>query len=165
MPRFLARLLDFIVATVVTLVAHTPGPIIALAYLLLADGILQGQSPGKKVFGIRVVHVPTRTPAGYRESALRNAPIAVVWIFFVIPLLGWFLFLTLGLAIIAFEAYMVRSDALGIRIGDVFADTQVVDTKVFAADMPRPVLLKPAGVERAPTSALLEPGQSVARAG
>jgi uncharacterized RDD family membrane protein YckC len=151
-PRLLARLLDFVIAGVLTLVLRDPGALIALMYLLLGDGFLQGQSPGKKVFGLKVVHVPDRRPANYRDSAFRNAPIAVVWIFFLIPLLGWFLFFTLGLAIIAFEAYMVRSDALGIRIGDVFADTQVVDTKVFTAEMPRPVLIKSV-VERAPTSA------------
>jgi hypothetical protein len=37
-----------------------------------------------------------------------------------------------GLPIIAFEAYMVWSDRLGIRIGDIFADTQVVDAKVVS---------------------------------
>jgi hypothetical protein len=35
---------------------------------------------------------------------------------------------------VGFEAYMIFTDRLGIRIGDVFADTQVVDAKVLAKD-------------------------------
>jgi hypothetical protein len=37
-----------------------------------------------------------------------------------------------GVPIVAFEAYMAWSDRLGIRIGDIFADTQVVDGKVLS---------------------------------
>ena len=42
------------------------------------------------------------------------------------------LLFVVGVPSIAFEAYMVWSDRLGIRIGDIFADTQVVDAKVIA---------------------------------
>ena len=38
--------------------------------------------------------------------------------------------LLVGVPVIAFEAWMVWTDRLGIRIGDIFADTQVVDAKV-----------------------------------
>ncbi len=153
LPRVLARAFDLILAVVVGALLGAPGALIGLFYLLVADGILHGQSPGKKIFGIKVVHVPTRREAGYRESALRNAPFALVISFLLVPLLGWFLFFTLGLAIFAFETYMIRTDTLGIRIGDVFADTQVVDTKVFAAEAARPVLLKPVAVNGAPDTA------------
>ena len=36
----------------------------------------------------------------------------------------------MGLPIIAFESWMVWTDRLGIRIGGIFADSQVVDGKV-----------------------------------
>jgi len=39
-----------------------------------------------------------------------------------------------GVPIVGFEAYMIFTDRLGIRIGDVFADTQVVDAKVLSKD-------------------------------
>ncbi len=151
-PRLLARTVDFVIAGALTAVPAA-GPILALLYLLLADGVLRGQSLGKKIFGIKVVHVPSRRECGYRESAFRNAPFALIWVFFLVPLLGWFLLLTLGLAIVSFETYMVYTDALGIRIGDIFADSQVVDTKVLAADAARPVLLKSVTAERAPNTA------------
>lgn len=158
LPRLLARVLDFVVATVATVLVPGVGALLGLFYLLVADGLLRGQSPGKKLFGIKVVQIPTRRPGGWRESALRNAPFALVWVFFMVPILGWFLFFTLGLAIVAFEAYVAYTDTLGIRIGDVFADTQVVDAKVLAAEVARPVLLKPAAGERAPNTARQAPG-------
>jgi hypothetical protein len=35
---------------------------------------------------------------------------------------------------VGFEAYMIFTDRLGIRIGDIFADTQVVDAKVLSRE-------------------------------
>jgi hypothetical protein len=97
---------------------------------------VNGQSVGKRLFGIRAVVVPDRPgarawPAGYRESALRNAPFALVALFYGVPVL-WIVLVVAGIPILAFESYMVWSDRLGIRIGDIFADTQVVDAKVLA---------------------------------
>jgi uncharacterized RDD family membrane protein YckC len=127
--RGLARGVDFLLAFALATLGHELGAILAVVYLLLADGLLHGQSPGKRLFGVRAMHIPKRTPAGYRESMLRNADFALVALFFVVPL-GWILLILVGLPIIAFESWMVWTDRLGIRIGDIFADTQVVDGKV-----------------------------------
>ena len=62
--------------------------VLALLYLLFADGMLQGQSPGKKLFGVRVVYLPTRQPARHRDSVLRNAPLGLVIILSMMPELG-----------------------------------------------------------------------------
>jgi len=77
--------------------------------------------------------VPRRAPAGYHESMLRNAPFALVAVFWAVPLL-WPMLFVAGVPIVGFEAYMIFTDRLGIRIGDVFADTQVVDAKVLSKD-------------------------------
>ena len=59
------------------------GPPMAALYLLVADGIMQGQSIGKRIFGVRAMVLPPReeatrgVPAGYRESVLRNAAFAL----------------------------------------------------------------------------------------
>ena len=106
------------------------GGLIAIAYLLLADGFLIGQSPGKKLGGVKVVNLKTGLPARYRESAVRNLPFALVALFYYIPIIGWVLFPVAGLFIVAFESYMAWTDRLGLRIGDVFADTQVIDASV-----------------------------------
>jgi uncharacterized RDD family membrane protein YckC len=131
--RGLARLFDLALAFAVANVAGPAGPAFAFLYLLAADGLLHGQSMGKRVFGVRtmVVHrgEARGRPAGYRESMLRNLPIALLALFYSVPVL-WLVLFVAGIPILAFESWMVWSDRLGIRIGDIFADTQVVDGKV-----------------------------------
>ncbi|HET8539552.1 MAG TPA: RDD family protein [Anaeromyxobacter sp.] len=131
--RGLARLADFALAFVLAQTAPQVGPVLAAFYLLVADGLMHGQSVGKRIFGVRTVVIPRRAPAGYHESVLRNAPFALVAVFWAVPLL-WPLLIVAGLPIVGFEAYMIFTDRLGIRIGDIFADTQVVDAKVLAKD-------------------------------
>ena len=155
--RALARLVDLTLAFAVAHVGREAGPPLAALYLLTADGLMHGQSIGKRLFGVRVMVLPARpatrgAPAGYRESVLRNAPFALAGLFYGLTLVGWFLLLVVGVPMVAFEAYMVWSDRLGIRIGDVFADTQVVDAKVLskvevvgAADLHTPAPQGPAG--------------------
>jgi len=129
--RGLARLADFTLAWVVAQSAPQVGPLLAAFYLLVADGLMSGQSVGKRIFGVRTVVVTRRSPAGWHESVLRNAPFALVAVFYAIPLL-WPVLFVVGLPIVGFEAYMIFTDRLGIRIGDIFADTQVVDAKVLS---------------------------------
>jgi uncharacterized RDD family membrane protein YckC len=161
--RGLARAFDFLVAVALAQLGHELGAVLAVIYLLVADGLMHGQSPGKRLFGIRAMQIPKRLPAGYRESMLRNADFALVALFYVVPL-GWILLLLVGLPVIAFETWMVWTDRLGIRIGDIFADTQVVDGKVVSkievvATHAFPLTPAPPG------SAHRDAGTSLARAG
>ncbi len=129
--RGLARAADFTLAWVVAQSAPQIGPLLAAFYLLVADGLMNGQSVGTKIFGVRTVMIPRRAPAGWHESLLRNAPFALIAVFYAVPLL-WPVLFVVGLPILGFEAYMIFTDRLGIRIGDIFADTQVVDAKVLS---------------------------------
>ena len=134
--RGLARALDLLFALSIALASPRVGPMFGAIYLLVADGLVNGQSLGKRLFGVRAVVVPDRPgargwPAGYRESALRNAPFALVALFYGVPFL-WIVLVVAGIPLLAFESYMVWTDRLGLRIGDIFADTQVVDAKVLA---------------------------------
>lgn len=131
--RILARLADFAFSFALARLHPPVGPLLAAAYLLLGDGLSHGQSLGKKLFGVRAVIVSRRAPAGFRESILRNAPFGLVMVFVAVPLL-WPVLVIAGVPIVAFEAWQVFDDKLGIRIGDFFADTQVVDAKVFTRD-------------------------------
>lgn len=97
----------------------------AIVFLLLCDGLPNGQSPGKRLLGIKVAHVPTRRPCDLRSSAIRNLPVATAAAFLVAPYVA-----VVAVPIVLFELYMSYTDALGIRIGDVFADTQVIDAKI-----------------------------------
>ncbi len=130
--RGVARLADLVVALALSSVLGIAGILAGLLYLLVADALGKGQSLGKWIAGIRAVHVPARAPAALRESLIRNLPFALCYVFGAVPLLGWLLFAVAGLPLLLFEAYMVYHDPLGVRIGDVFADTQVVDAKVVA---------------------------------
>jgi uncharacterized RDD family membrane protein YckC len=128
--RFLAKFIDFLVIGALATVAKAPiGSLAALTYSLIADGFFDGRSLGKKVIGLRVVNLKTGLPCSFKDSILRNIPIGIVVLFALIPLLGWILLFTAGLVIILFESYLVYSDDGGIRVGDIFADTQVIDAK------------------------------------
>jgi uncharacterized RDD family membrane protein YckC len=129
--RGLARAADFLIGFSLAISAPRVGPLLGAIYLLTADGLMYGQSLGKRVFGIRTMVVPRKAPAGYRESVLRNAPFALVVLFYAVPIL-WLVLFVVGVPILLFEGWMVWSDRLGIRIGDIFADTQVVDAKVIS---------------------------------
>jgi uncharacterized RDD family membrane protein YckC len=127
-----ARLVDVLIALALYRVTGPAGIVIALLYVLFADGMLQGQSPGKKLFGVKVVFLPTRQGARNRDSVLRNAPFGLVIILAMMPDLGFKAFIA-GVAVIGgIEAFKCWKDPLGIRLGDLWANTQVTDGKVVA---------------------------------
>jgi hypothetical protein len=129
--RFGARVFDVAVAWGLYVTAGQAGSVVALLYLLLGDGMLNGQSPGKKLCGIKVIYLPTRTAARYRDSVLRNAPFALIILLGMMPdPLGPVAALAGMVAIGGVEAWKVYRDPLGIRLGDVWGQTQVIDGKV-----------------------------------
>lgn len=127
-----ARLVDVAIAWALYVSTGPAGIVLALLYLLLADGMLQGQSPGKKLFGVKVVYLPSRAPARYRDSVLRNAPFGLVIILSMMPELGLKAFLAGAVVIGGIEAVKCLRDVDGVRLGDLWAQTQVVDGKVAA---------------------------------
>lgn len=131
--RGLARLADFTIAFGVATSAPGVGSLVAACYLLVADGLMQGQSPGKRIFGVKAVLPATRAPAAFQESMLRNAPFALVAVFWALPIL-WPVFFLVGLPVIGYEAWQVWDEPLGRRLGDRLAETQVVDAKVLAGE-------------------------------
>ena len=128
-----ARLADLGTSYAIFLLGGRAGAVLAILYILLADGIFEGQSIGKKIFGIRVVHLPTRSPGRKRDSTLRNAPLALPLLLWMMPEgLGMVAFLAGAIVIGVVEAWRVVRDPLGWRFGDIWAQTQVVDGKVVA---------------------------------
>jgi len=131
--RALARLADLGVAYGLGLAAGRAGLVVALLYLLLADGIFHGQSVGKRIFGVKAVFLPMRTDARFRDSTLRNAPLALVVLLRMMPdPLGVRAGLAGLVVIVGVEAWKALTDPLGRRLGDVWAQTQVVDGKVVS---------------------------------
>jgi uncharacterized RDD family membrane protein YckC len=159
LPRLLARLTDFILAALLVLAAGRAGPMAAALYLLFADGLFRGQSAGKRLLGIKVVALQERREAGYRESALRNFPFALVPLAHYLPGFGDLLLVGGGLGLVTFEGLRAFTDGLGLRLGDLVAGTQVVDTKVVVGMAVQPLLKRvPAGGSHAAGAArALEP--------
>jgi hypothetical protein len=127
-----ARLVDATLALGLFVLGGRAGSVLALLFLLFSDGLLQGQSLGKRMFGVKAVFLPTRSPARFRESVLRNAPFGLIMLLGMMPELGRLAFYAGVVVIGGIEAWKVLRDPLGIRLGDVWAQTQVVDGKVAA---------------------------------
>lgn len=131
--RVLARIGDLGLAYGLSLAAGRAGLVVALLYLLLADGIFRGQSVGKRIFGVKAVYLPSRTDARFRDSTLRNAPLALVVLLKMMPEPFGLRAALAGLLVIGgVEAWKAWRDPLGRRLGDVWAQTQVVDGKVVS---------------------------------
>lgn len=126
-----ARLVDFVWAGILIFYLKELGVVLAMLYLLFADGLLKGQSPGKRIFGVRVVHVPTRRHAHFRESLLRNAAWGLLLTLHSLKDFGHIAvgagFLFYGLL----ESWRIWREPLGWRKGDLWAQTQVVDGKAM----------------------------------
>jgi uncharacterized RDD family membrane protein YckC len=131
--RLGARVVDVGAAWGLSVVCGDAGLVVALLFLLLADGMLQGQSVGKRIFGVKVMHLPTRSAARHRDSTLRNAPLALIVLLGMMPEPLGAVACVAGLAVIGgVESWRVLRDPLGFRWGDTWAQTQVVDGKVVA---------------------------------
>ncbi len=85
-------------------------------YLLVRDRILPGQSLGKFLAGLLVIELDSGSPCGILCSVRRN-------VFFVVP--GF------NLVAMIIEARTIRRDSQGMRLGDRFARTHVVEGKAL----------------------------------
>jgi len=116
--RGLAFLADLLIYTGLIFGArHALGEIssgfLAMLYIVFRDGLFGGQSVGKKILGIRVVHMDGR-PISYVDSSFRN----VMFIFYPIY--------ALTAAVIVVEALVSLRDPQRRRLGDRIAKTCVV---------------------------------------
>lgn len=123
-------------ALVIGLAAILPRPLgafLGFFYSLAADGMnfgpFSGQSLGKRLMGLQVVHIKSRKPIGLRESFLRNTPVGVATFFAIIPVWGWLILGLIGLPLMIMEVYLMVSIESGRRLGDVMGDTEVVEMK------------------------------------
>jgi hypothetical protein len=125
--RFLAKLLDIIIVAAAEKLVPPIGWLGGLAYLLIADGFSGGRSIGKRLIGLQTVVPRTHEIAGFKESILRNLPLAVGYLLYPLPYIGWLL----ALAITGVEALLLLGNDQGLRLGDEMAHTQVLDAGQF----------------------------------
>jgi uncharacterized RDD family membrane protein YckC len=106
-------------------------------YLLLRDALfIPGQSIGKLLFGLRVISLDDGRPCGRWHSARRN-----------------FILLVPGLNVVAavLETVATVRDPQGQRLGDMLANTQVVEglsVKELATSLQQALLEVPIGRQR-----------------
>lgn len=132
--RIIAKIFDFIVFVFLAAVFPRPfGPLVGFLYSILGDGFrlnnFQGQSIGKVIMSLQVVNIKNAKPIGFRESAIRNAPLGVATFFSIIPLWGWIILGLLGIPLMVMEIYLMFTVETGLRLGDVMADTVVIKGK------------------------------------
>ena len=122
LKRLLAKAVDGLVAWALAMVLPPLGVIAGLLYLALADGIQQGQSLGKMVFGLEVV-CPEGGVCDLKASVFRNLPVAIAFLLAAMGVFGWVLLLIVGLPLFLVEAWLMVTDEHGQRLGDRVATT------------------------------------------
>lgn len=121
--RVFAKILDFIIIAVMAEVVPRAGFYAGLLYILIADSLFKGRSPGKYLMGIRTVSKEGR-PCSVRESVIRNSPFGIGILLYKIPLIGWIFIVVIA----AFEFLMLLGSEEGMRLGDELAKTEVIES-------------------------------------
>lgn len=128
--RLVARGIDLLVAVTILFLGKALwaplGVFGACVFCAFADGLGEGQSVGKRILGMRVVDAQTGAPCEFGASAVRNLPFVLALILGAIPWL-WLFFLVVAAPLIAVELYIVLTVDTGVRLGDVMANTQVME--------------------------------------
>ena len=125
--RFIAKFIDFLIISALYEIPLKISFLAALSYLLIADGFAEGRSVGKQLIGLQSIVPGTRKGASFRESIIRNFPLAVAYLLFHVPYVGWLL----ALLIVGFEFLLMIGSPKGVRVGDELAKTQVLDYTIF----------------------------------
>ncbi len=129
--RAVAGFVDLLLIIALARLPDVLGFLSASGYILFRDGLFQGRSVGKKLIGLGVSTEHEQGHAApYRESIIRNAPLEVAYILFLIPYAGW----VLGPLAAGIECLVAVGDDEGMRIGDMLARTRVVQSNRVAAE-------------------------------
>lgn len=121
--RAVAGLVDLLLIIGLARLPDVIGFLSASGYLLIRDGLFDRRSLGKKLIGLRIASAEDSGPAmTYRESIIRNVPLAGAFMLFLIPYAGWML----GPLVVVVEGLTAIGDHRGMRIGDMLARTLVV---------------------------------------
>ncbi len=132
--RILAKLIDLLFVFLLAYFLPYPmGPLCGFIYSIFGDALSfnkrAGASLGKRLLGLKVVQVLEKRPAYWKDAALRNAPVGVATFFAIIPVWGWLIAGLIGLPLMLIEVYLILTVETGHRLGDVMADTEVVEVR------------------------------------
>lgn len=121
--RGIAKFIDFIIVVVLWKTFPESGIFIGIFYLLISDGLFNGRSIGKKFLRLKVINIDRQSNADFRDSIVRNLPLACPLFFVLIPIVGWLIFFL----IFAFEFILMVGDSEAKRFGDYLAKTSVIE--------------------------------------
>ena len=125
--RAIAKAIDLLLFAAAVHPLDMVGAAMGLLYLAIADGFWHGQSVGKRLIRLRVLRKADHQPIGFRESIMRNLTVVFPAALLVVPVVGWIMFLTLGLLVVLVGAGLASLDEAGARLGDIIAQTVVED--------------------------------------
>lgn len=120
--RAVAKALDLLLIAAVWEILPKAGFYAGIFYILVSDGLFSGRSVAKKIIGLQVISLKTKSPCTMRDSIIRNLPIAAGIILIKVPLIGWIIFA----AICILELVLITGSEDSVRIGDMLANTTVV---------------------------------------
>ncbi|MCR4402705.1 MAG: RDD family protein [Firmicutes bacterium] len=132
--RFLAALIDGVISGVLSMVIPVLGGLLGAAYTLTKDALVfqltkdtqwKNKSIGKKLMGLQVANL-AGGDVDVSMSVKRNVTLAVGPLFAALPPLGFLLAPLIGGILGFIEVVLVLTDADGRRLGDRWANTQVV---------------------------------------
>jgi uncharacterized RDD family membrane protein YckC len=123
--RTTAKILDFIIIAAVIETIPRAGYFAGLVYILIGDGLFNGRSIGKKLLKLRVVSSETDIPCSFKDSIIRNSPLAAGYTLLVVPWIGWIFFLIFCM----FEFIQILGSKDGTPLGDEIAKTAVLESQ------------------------------------
>ncbi|HUI66633.1 MAG TPA: RDD family protein [Nitrospirota bacterium] len=132
--RAVAGFVDLLLVIGLARLPDVLGFLSAAGYLLIRDGLFEGQSTAKKLIGLRVAPLEGEKTMTYRESIIRNVPLALAFMLFLIPYAGWLL----GPLALGIECLTAIGDERGMRIGDMLARTWVVSAVLSSSTDEKP---------------------------
>lgn len=124
--RVLGKALDLLIFLIALKTIPQAGAFVGLIYIFISDGLFDGRSAGKKILQLRVIGNESGHACGFRESVLRNLPIACACGLYLVPMIGWLL----ALAVCGMEFLLMFGNRNGRRLGDELAGTLVIEDRV-----------------------------------
>ena len=129
--RAVAGFVDLLLIIGLAILPDILGFLSAMGYILIRDGLFEGRSVGKKLIGLQTVFSGNLEQAAtYRESIIRNVTLSLAYLLFLIPYAGWIL----GPLVLGVEGLTAVGDTEGMRIGDMLAQTCVLQKTVPQSD-------------------------------
>ena len=131
--RVIAKCIDLLIFAAFYELLPRIGFMAGLFYLLISDGFPGGRGVGKWLIGLQTFVPAKQSICSFRESVIRNFPLAIGCGLFLIPYVGW----AFTAGILAVEALLTIGNERGMRMGDELAGTQVLESEMLDVGVER----------------------------